>query len=470
MRQNEKLFVRRNQKNRRLAGVCLVGVCLLFGLIVKPWIARASKDAKEMRIYEGVFLDDVDVGGMTKTEAYDAYGAYIADLRQTKLTFYNEIGSYTVRLSDIGITVSVEDAVEQAYGYGRKGNILTRYKEIEGLKEKNAVLVPEKTVDEEVLSDKLTNEAVDMVNPAKNASMARVDGELIRYEGQTGHRLDVEETVKLLEEVLEKKWEAQDIEIAAVTEEEEPQYTVDDFYMVDDMLGMYSTEYDAQKENRSQNLATGAAKINGTILLPGEQFSMCDTVAPFTEENGYADAGQYVKGETGTELVNGIGGGICQVSTTLYNAVLEAELCVDERYPHALSVDYAELSRDAAIAENYMDFKFTNTTGYPVYIEGYAGGGTISFAVYGHETRDSERVIKFVSKQIEEYEPGEPEKIWDETLPAGEEVTERTSHTGYYAELWKEIYQDGELVDEIRINQSQYNSQPARIRVGTKPD
>lgn len=469
MRQN-KTYSRHNCENRKWAVICLVGVCLVTGLWIKPWIAKASKPAEDLRIYEGVFLDDVDVGGMTKTEAYDAYGAYIADIGQSEIIFSNEIGSYTVKLSDIGIAVSVEDAVEQAYSYGRKGNILTRYKEIEGLKEKNAVLVPEKNVDDEVLSDKLSNEAVNMVNPAKNASMARVDGELIRYDGETGHILDVEKTVELVNEALEEKWERQNIEIAAVTEEEKPQYTVDDFYMVDDMLGIYSTEYDTGKENRSQNLATGAAKINGTILLPGEQFSMCNAVAPFTEENGYADAGQYVKGETGTELVNGIGGGICQVSTTLYNAVLEAELQVDERYPHALSVDYAELSRDAAIAENYMDFKFTNTTGYPIYIEGYAGGGTISFAIYGHETREPGRVIKFVSKKIEEYEPGEPEKIWDETLSEGEEATERTAHTGYYAELWKEIYQNGELVDEVRVNQSQYSSQAARVRVGTKPD
>ena len=430
-------------------------------------------DAKQMdeeRIYEGVFLDGVDVGGMTKEEAASAYAAYIADIGELQLIFSNEIGSYTVNLEDVGIEASVDEAVEQAYSYGRTGNILSRYKEIEGLKEENAILVPKKSIDKDILTDKLTNEATSMVNSAKNASMARVDGELIRYDGVTGHTLNVDETIKLVQKALKKKWENKDIEIAAVTEEVEPQYTVDDFYMVDDVLGQFSTKYNTEKENRSQNLANGAAKINGMILLPGEQFSMYNTVAPFTEENGYADAGQYVKGDTGTELVNGIGGGICQVSTTLYNAVLEAELQVDERYPHSLSVDYAELSMDAAIAENYMDFKFTNTTGYPIYIEGYAGGGSITFVIYGHETRDSGRKIKFVSKKIEEFEPGEPEKIWDDTLPDGEEVTERTAHKGYYAELWKEIYQDGELVDEVRVNQSQYNAQAARVRVGTKPE
>lgn len=469
MRQMKKAALKgqdRDKKTGKFFAIVMVAMLLfLYGTTMAD-----AKAADEERIYEGVFLDGVDVGGMTKDEALSAYGAYITDIGKTKIIFSNEIGSYTVNLEEIGIESSVDEAVEQAYSYGRTGNILSRYKEIEGLKESNAILIPKKTFDKDILADKLANEASDMVDSAKNASMARVDGELIRYDGVTGHTLNVDETIKLVKKALKEKWENKDIEIAAVTEEVEPQYTVEDFYMVDNILGQYSTEYNSEKENRSQNLSNGAAKIDGMILLPGEQFSMYNTVAPFTEENGYADAGQYVKGDTGTELVNGIGGGICQVSTTLYNAVLEAELQVDERYPHSLSVDYAELSRDAAIAENYMDFKFTNTTGYPIYIEGYAGGGTISFVIYGHETRDSGRVIKFVSKKIEEFEPGEPEKIWDETLPAGEEVTERTSHIGYYTELWKEIYQDGELVDEVRVNQSQYNAQAAKVRVGTKPE
>lgn len=456
----------------KMYGIKVIGLILAAGILMGTQSlaesAKTEKVTEDGYIQEGVFLDTLDVGGMTKEEAFKAYEEFAQNIGNTKVIFSNDLGNFTVTLADIGIEVSVEKAVEQAYSYGRKGNILSRYKEIEGLKENNVVLIPEKNMDEDMLSEKLTNETGDMVRLAKNASMAMVNGELIRYAGEMGYTINAEKTVKLVTDALQKKWEQKDLEIAAVTEEVEPQYTVDDFYMVDSVLGRFSTEYNSAKTNRSQNLANGAAKINGTILLPGEQFSMYNTVAPFTEENGYADAGQYVKQDSGTELVNGIGGGICQVSTTLYNAVLEAELQIDERYRHELSVDYVELSRDAAIAEEYMDFKFTNNTEYPIYIEGYAGGGTISFIVYGHETRDPGRTIKFVSKKIEEFEPGEPEKIWDDTLASGTQVTDRTAHKGYYAELWKEIYQDGELIDEVRVNQSEYSAQAARIRVGTK--
>lgn len=94
---------------------------------------------------------------------------------------------------------------------------------------------------------------------------------------------------------------------------------------------------------------------------------MYETVAPFTAENGYAMAGSYLNGE----VVDSMGGGICQVSTTLYNAVLRAELEVVERSPHSMTVHYVELSEDAAIAGTYKDFKFKNSTDYPIYIEGY---------------------------------------------------------------------------------------------------
>lgn len=233
---------------------------------------------------------------------------------------------------------------------------------------------------------------------------------------------------------------------------------------MDSILGQSQTEYSTKKLDRAQNLIVGTQKISGTTILPGQQFSVYNTVAPFTEENGYKTAGQYVD----NELVDGLGGGVCQVATTLYIAVLRAELQVDERYPHSLTVSYVPKAMDAAIATGYMDFRFTNNTGHPIYIEGYAGGGSVSFAIYGRETRPANRRIEFESKVIETYEPGEAEKIYDDTLAAGTQITDQVAHTGYYAELWKNIYVDGELAESVKVNGSEYQAKPAQIRVGTR--
>ncbi|MGN0155576.1 MAG: VanW family protein [Lachnospiraceae bacterium] len=453
-------------KKRNILKVCTL--FLIAGIVTVAACHVKAENADKQTIYAGVYLDGVYVGGLTKEEAMEEYDKYIDGIEDLKLTFTTSVGSYSTTLEEIDVSVSVEDAVDTAFNYGRQGNILTRYKEIKALEEENVVLVPEKKFDEEKLKEKLENETSDIVNAPKNASITRENGEFIIYDGEKGTSIKVDETVKEVEDIFAAEWEQKDIKISAVVEEQEPQYTTDDFYKIDSVLGQSVTNYNSGNTARSQNLATGASKVSGTVLMPGEQFSMYNTVSPFTEENGYANAGQYVSNGKGMELVDGLGGGICQVSTTLYNAVLKSELQVDERYPHSLTVSYVDKGRDAAIAGDYMDFKFTNNTEYPIYIEGYAGGGSISFAIYGHDTRPSNRTISFESKVIETYEPGEPEEIEDDTLEEGKEVTEQEAHTGYYVELWKNIYIDGVLTDSVKVDGSQYKAQAAKIRIGTK--
>lgn len=451
--------------------ISAIALFLVVGLGVSTMchvVLAENKD--EQTIYAGVYLDGIYVGGLTKDEAMEEYDKYIQGVEDLNVTFTTVQGSYTTSMGDIGVSVSVEDAVDQAYNYGRQGNILSRYKEIKALEEENVVLIPEKKFDEEIVKEKLSNETVELVTEPKNASITRVDGEFVIQPGQVGLTIKVDDTLALLKDAFEKEWEQKDITITAVVEEQEPEYTEEDFYAIDSVLGQAVTDYNQGNTARSQNLATGASKISGTVLMPGEQFSVYETVSPFTEENGYANAGQYVSNGKNLELVDGLGGGICQVSTTLYNAVLKAELQVDERYPHSLTVSYVKLGMDAAIAGDYMDFKFTNDTGYPIYIEGYAGGGSISFAVYGHETRDANRTISFETKIIETYEPGDPEEEKDDELEEGKTETEQTAYTGYYVEVWKHVYVDGVEVEcyKIDFGSSQYKSQKAKIRVGTK--
>ena len=445
--------------------------------VVEDNSAEASDDTDKVRkpidtgnesdtIYSGIYLDDVYVGGLTRAEAIDEYETYIKGIDRLKLTFTTGVGSFSTTFKDIDLEISAEEAVETAFAYGRRGNILCRYKEIKDLENDNAILVPEKTINENKLRDIIETESSDIVTEPKNASITRQDGQFIVTDGVVGTTVMVDDTIEALKELLADVWKQKDVRIPAVVEEKQPQYTAEDFEKIDSILGQKQTEYNSGNTSRAQNLTTGASKISGTVLMPGEQFSVYNAASPFTEENGYANAGQYVN----DELVDGLGGGICQVSTTLYNAVLQAELQVDERYPHSLTVSYVPLGMDAAIAGDYMDFKFTNSTEYPIYIEGYAGGGSISFAIYGHETRDSNRSIYYESKTVETYEPGDPEEIKDDTLEEGKTVTEAEGHTGYYVEVYKHVSVNGEETecDLIPWGRSKYNPSKAKIRVGTK--
>lgn len=444
--------------------------CMMVAGLATTVIGYQTSAKEEETIYPGVYLDGVYVGGLTKEQAMEEYDRYIDGIEDLKLEISTSVGTYETTLGEIGVSVSVEDAVDTAYHYGRQGNILSRYKEIKALEAENVVLVPEKNFNKNSLKDKLENETSEIVTAPQNASIKRENGEFIVNEGVVGTAIQVEDTVKAVEDRFVAEWKQADLKISAVVEETDPQYTSDDFYAIDSVLGQGSTEYSQGNTARSKNLATGASKISGTVLMPGEQFSVFNTVSPFNEENGYANAGQYVSNGSDIELVDGYGGGICQVSTTLYLAVLRAELQVDERYPHSLTVSYVKHGMDAAIAGDYMDFKFTNNTGYPVYIEGYAGSGLISFAIYGHETREEGRTISFESVDVETYEPGDPEETKDDTLEEGKTITEQAAHTGYYTELYKCVYKNGEQVSRelVPYGKSMYKSQKAKVTIGTK--
>ena len=474
-RQNKRNTKIKKQKSKLRRYIPFLGIGIFFSALLiasgqpfshrtrltegMPFIANAQS---EDTICQGVFLDMVDVGGMTRQQAVSAYQDYIKNMDSLTITLTSSEGEYEIPLSALNIRVDIENAVEEALSYGRKGNILSRYKEIRILENESVTLVPKKEWDDQILEDKLTNDAWALMKQAKNASVERVNGEFIVYAGEDGVTLMTDRTIASIEEVFKEVWKSESLILPAVTEVTHPQYTEEDFYGIDSLLGRCSTEYNSRVPERIQNLTVGASKIADSVVLPGEQFSVYQTVAPFTEENGYGNAGQYVN----DELVDGLGGGICQVATTLYDAVLEAELQVDERYPHSMTVSYVDKGMDAAIAEGYEDFCFTNNTSYPIYIDAYAGGGMLSVAIYGHETRSSDRKIQFESQVLEEYEPGEEQTIYDDTLPSGQErITD--AHKGYYVEVWKHIYIDGELTDSVKVNGSQYNAVSKKTRIGT---
>jgi hypothetical protein len=169
-------------------------------------------------------------------------------------------------------------------------------------------------------------------------------------------------------------------------------------------------------------------------------------------------------------VVESLGGGICQVSSTLYNAVLRAELQVDERHNHSMIVSYVNLSSDAAISGTSKDFKFTNNSEYPIYIEGITTSDKqIIFNIYGVETRPENRKVSFESEQLSETIPEGDKIIADPSAPLGS-ITTQSAHTGYTGKLWKIVTVDGKETERTEINKSTYLPTPRTATVGTATD
>ena len=196
--------------------------------------------------------------------------------------------------------------------------------------------------------------------------------------------------------------------------------------------------------------------------MPGEEFSAYVYLTPFTIANGYAAAGSYENGR----VVDTIGGGACQLCTTMYNAALQAEMEITQRQNHSMVVGYVKPSQDAAIAGTIKDLKFKNPYDAPIYIEGAVSGGTLTFTIYGKETRPANREVKYVSETLGASDPGAPSIKVDPSLRPGAKVLEQSAHRGLRSRLWKYVYVDGVETEKEILHTDTYMASKAIYRVG----
>lgn len=226
------------------------------------------------------------------------------------------------------------------------------------------------------------------------------------------------------------------------------------------LISTYTTRYDASNVNRSQNLAIATGKINGTVLMPGEEFSFNQVVGKRTIEEGYKDAKIYQDGK----VVDGLAGGICQISSTLYNAVIKANLEIVERRNHSFTTSYVKAGRDATVVYGVIDFKFKNTRTYPIKIEGSVGSGVAEFNIYGikEEVEYSVDLAPVVTASI----PYATQYIPDPTLAPGQQIIVQAGGNGCKVTTYKETKLDGKFVSKEIISTDTYQPMKAIIRIG----
>lgn len=228
-----------------------------------------------------------------------------------------------------------------------------------------------------------------------------------------------------------------------------------------DLLGQAVTYYNPAEANRTVNVGLATLAINDTVVLPGQTFSFNRVVGERTAEKGYKPATVFQNGG----MQEGLGGGICQVSSTLYVASLYAEMDQISRYVHAYKVSYVDLGMDATLYYGSLDYVFRNNTDEPIRIVSKASNGTLSVSIYGKETRASNRTIKFKSVVLETYEQT-MKYVEDSSLEPGTEKKVRSGMPGYKVELYKQIYVDGALQQEVKINTSKYSPYNGLTYVG----
>lgn len=443
----------------------IIGAAIFAGSSTNAYAFKSSDDGK---IHSGVFAGEIDLSGMTEEEAERAVSQYVEGLKSTEITL-NAVGgnSVSVQAGTLGLAWDNKEIIEEAAGLGREGNVVQRYKQLKDLEHENKVYDIALSFNEGAVSSVVEEQCAVFNQEAVDASLKKTGNGFEVISGQNGLVVDVAASAKAVKQYLDSQWTKQPNDsVDLVVQVDEPRGKAEDLQEVKDVLGTFTTSYKTSASGRSANVKNGCDLINGTLLYPGEQMSVYEKVSPFTEANGYYMAGSYSNGL----VVESLGGGICQVSSTLYNAVIRAEMQVDERYNHSMVVSYVDLSADAAISGTSKDFKFTNTSDYPIYIEGYTTESkNITFTIYGKETRDSNRKIEFESEMVERIDPVGERCVADGSKPVGS-VSVQSPHIGYKAKYWKIVKVDGVETERTQLNSSSYIAAPKTATIGTAGD
>ncbi|NLZ80932.1 MAG: hypothetical protein GX913_03910 [Clostridiales bacterium] len=443
--------------------------------IISPSIVKAAEySVKNDRILSGIYIGPVDVGDMTPEEAKAEIEKYVDGLKTKTVvlvigSIVDESDSATAAMEDFGLAWTNSDVIEEALTLGKSGNLIKRYKAKKDIENDTVLFELEFGVDKDkilqVLEEKASPFEIEMIN----ATLKKTANGFVATDEKIGKSIDIETSAEQINHFLEEGWDylQEDLQFDVVTQIDMPTVTKEMCLLVKNTpIASFTTAYTNSGLSRTANIDVSVEKINGAVVMPGEEFSTLAYMTPFSVSNGYHPAGSYFNGK----VVDSLGGGVCQVSTTLYNVVLLAELEVTDRRNHGLTVGYVPLAADAAVAESSnMDFKFVNSTNAPIYIEAYTYNKTVTFNIYGYDERDPNRRIEYVSETLERVEPPADVVTEDSTLQSGTRIVTQSAHVGYTAVLYKHIYENGVLVDKIKVNQSKYRATPAYVTIGTMP-
>ena len=418
--------------------------------------------AAQSVIADGIFIGNINLSGMTRQEAAEVIEQYFEEISRSDFTLRVGEETVTKKVCEFGLTWDVLSTLDEAASLGKSGLLIERYKTLMDMKYDKVKLPLVHTIDESTVRAFVNDEVAAVFDSESiDATIKRVDGSFVVTDHTDGVATDINGTISaILDKLTNDLSDEMSADIVGVVTPAKIKY--EDLIVIKDELGAKTTAY-AAGSNRGQNIALAARKINGSVVMPGEIFSVDETIRPYTPENGYLPDGAYKDGQ----VVQEYGGGVCQISSTLYNAVLWSELTVTQRAPHSMVVSYLPYGMDAAIAEGYKDLKFMNNLEHPIYIEAITSGGKLTFRIFGCEYRPSNRKVEYIAQTLEE-EYVEDKNIYDPNLLPSESRTEGSRHPRVKATLTKNVYIDGKLVESTLLHTDKYALSFKTNIVGTK--
>lgn len=520
----EKRKMEEKKKKRKWIPIAiLIGIIFIIGILISTIFAFAN--INKNTIVSGVKIEGIDVSGLSAEEAKGKLETIYTEKLETEIPVqYNEYET-TINANLFETKYNIEDAVKKAVEIGKEGNIFeNNYKILFALIGKQDIKV-EMQLNEEAAKKIIEDLGTNLPGVVIESSYYIEDNKLIITKGQAGVKIDTDKLLEELKEKLKGTEKITDYITIPVTEEQPTAIDIDkiheeiykevkdayytqnpfeihpeeegiDFdveaakkaleedkeeYEIDlkitkpkvttsqigteafpDQLATFRTNYDGGDKDRTTNLQLACNKINGKVVMPNETFSYNKTLGARTAAAGYKNAKVYEAGQ----VVDGIGGGICQISTTLYNAVLRANLEIVERRNHQFVTSYVEAGMDATVVYGMTDFKFKNTRKYPVKIIASAKNGVATVSLYGIKESE-EYTFSFRTVTVSTI-PTSTKYIDDATLPAGTEKVKQKGANGKKTETYMTKMLNGKIVETKILSRDTYDAMQRIVLRGTK--
>lgn len=516
---------RKEQSNKKIQSKAMIAtkVILLFVLFFS--IIFFLLPIKENKIVKGVKIGKIDVSNLTQEEAKEKIEQWYKKIVLKDIVAIYQDVEETITVEQFNGFIDINQLVTEAYLVGKSGNIIKdKYQMLCSIVFKKKIEINIE-LNEEKLDKKIEEMNAKLPNALKESNYYIEENELIIKKGKSGILIEKEKFKEELKKTVEKEENRKfsiptkqvspkeiDLEKiykeiykerknASVTkdpiqvqphingidfaiskeeakqilEEEKEEYSIPltitkpeitleqlTEEAFPNLLGTFSTKYNIENKNRVTNLELASNKINGTIILPGETFSYNKIVGERTIEKGYKEAAVYSEGK----VVNGIGGGICQISSTLYNAVIYANLEVTARSNHRFLTPYIGAGRDATVAWGTIDFCFKNTRSYPIKVVSSVKNGIVTIQIYGIKEEKEYEVM--IENTITEIIPYTINSIKDNNLSQGSQIIEQYGKNGAKSVTYKIVKYNGVVVSRTMLSNDTYSPLERVIKTGTR--
>jgi vancomycin resistance protein YoaR len=407
------------------------------------------------KILKNTYINEINVGGLSKKEAKKELDQHYK-LENIEVTYLNK--KWSINNKDIDLSYDLDKTIERAYSTNRGKSFINNVdKTVKSSLGKKNNLKISISYNEEKLKKSVGHISKEINLEVKDASINVNESSIDVEDGNSGLDVNIEESIKNVIRELEKGNKKEELVVTKV----EPNIKKEQLQEVNALLGSYSTKFDSSIAGRSSNIRLATSKSSDILLMPGDVFSYNEHTGEKSLSNGYKHAPVIVQGV----VQEGVGGGICQVSSTLYNSVLYAGLELVNIKNHSIPSSYVSMGRDATVTDGGIDFVFKNNLKYPVYIKNYVSGNVVTCQIYG-SLKDKQNIQ--ISTSTDGVSVAPIKKIEDPTIPAGEEKQLESGRNGYTVSTYRlYIDTDGKVIKKEKVVTSYYPKKQGVIAVGT---